>query len=103
MAIMQAPNVSRTVVPRRFVLESDRGIGRGLYGSCTNLDVERPQDRRLKSAWRTAYSAAGRSVRPRLSKGPAMTREEITAMFKRREIAWDEHDAATLAADHSVD
>jgi steroid delta-isomerase-like uncharacterized protein len=30
-----------------------------------------------------------------------MTREEITAMFKRREAAWRGHDAATLAADHS--
>lgn len=32
-----------------------------------------------------------------------MTREEITAMFKRRETAWRAHDAATLAADHSGD
>ena len=30
-----------------------------------------------------------------------MTREEITAMFKRREAAWRAHDAATLAADHA--
>jgi steroid delta-isomerase-like uncharacterized protein len=32
-----------------------------------------------------------------------MTREEITAMFKRRETAWRDHDAAALAADHSGD
>jgi uncharacterized protein (TIGR02246 family) len=32
-----------------------------------------------------------------------MTREEITAMFKRREVAWDEHDAVALAADHAPD
>ena len=32
-----------------------------------------------------------------------MTREEITAMFNRREVAWDEHDAAALAADHALD
>jgi steroid delta-isomerase-like uncharacterized protein len=32
-----------------------------------------------------------------------MTREEITAMFTRREAAWRAHDAATLAADHSPD
>jgi steroid delta-isomerase-like uncharacterized protein len=32
-----------------------------------------------------------------------MTREEITAMFKRREAAWRAHDAASLAADHSGD
>jgi steroid delta-isomerase-like uncharacterized protein len=30
-----------------------------------------------------------------------MTREEITAMFKRRESAWDAHDAALLASDHA--
>lgn len=30
-----------------------------------------------------------------------MTREEITAMFDRREEAWRAHDAATLAADHA--
>jgi steroid delta-isomerase-like uncharacterized protein len=32
-----------------------------------------------------------------------MTREEITAMFRRREVAWRAHDAATLANDHSPD
>jgi uncharacterized protein (TIGR02246 family) len=32
-----------------------------------------------------------------------MTREEITAIFKRREVAWDEHDAVALAADHAPD
>ena len=32
-----------------------------------------------------------------------MTREEITAMFKRREEAWDAHDAAALASDHATD
>jgi len=32
-----------------------------------------------------------------------MTREEITAMFRRREVAWRAHDAATLASDHSPD
>jgi steroid delta-isomerase-like uncharacterized protein len=31
-----------------------------------------------------------------------MTREEITAMFKRREAAWDNHDAVALAADHAL-
>jgi len=31
-----------------------------------------------------------------------MTREEMTAMFKRREGAWRAHDAATLAADHAT-
>ena len=30
-----------------------------------------------------------------------MTREEITAMFTRREAAWRAHDAATLASDHA--
>jgi steroid delta-isomerase-like uncharacterized protein len=30
-----------------------------------------------------------------------MTREEITAMFTRREAAWHAHDAAALAADHA--
>ena len=32
-----------------------------------------------------------------------MTREEITAMFKRREAAWRNRDAAALAADHAAD
>src|SRR5262245_43457893 len=32
-----------------------------------------------------------------------MTREEITALFRRREVAWRAHDAATLANDHSPD
>jgi steroid delta-isomerase-like uncharacterized protein len=32
-----------------------------------------------------------------------MTREDITAMFRRREVAWRAHDAATLARDHSPD
>jgi steroid delta-isomerase-like uncharacterized protein len=32
-----------------------------------------------------------------------MTREDITAMFRRREVAWRAHDAATLASDHSPD
>jgi steroid delta-isomerase-like uncharacterized protein len=32
-----------------------------------------------------------------------MTREEITALFERRAEAWDRHDAAALAADHSPD
>jgi steroid delta-isomerase-like uncharacterized protein len=32
-----------------------------------------------------------------------MTREEITAMFRRREVAWRAHDAATLASGHSPD
>jgi len=32
-----------------------------------------------------------------------MTREEITAIFQRREVAWDEHDAIALAADHAPD
>lgn len=32
-----------------------------------------------------------------------MTREEITALFRRREAAWRAHDAAGLAADHSAD
>ena len=31
-----------------------------------------------------------------------MTREEITAMFKRREAGWDAHDAAVLASDHAL-
>lgn len=31
-----------------------------------------------------------------------MTREEITAMFNRREAAWRAHDAVTLAADHAI-
>jgi steroid delta-isomerase-like uncharacterized protein len=31
-----------------------------------------------------------------------MTREEITAMFKRRDEAWDVHDAAALASDHAT-
>lgn len=30
-----------------------------------------------------------------------MTREEIVALFERREAAWRDHDAATLAAGHS--
>jgi steroid delta-isomerase-like uncharacterized protein len=30
-----------------------------------------------------------------------MTREEITAMFTRRDAAWDAHDAAALASDHA--
>jgi len=30
-----------------------------------------------------------------------MTREEITAMFKRREAYWHAHDAAALASDHA--
>ena len=32
-----------------------------------------------------------------------MTREEITALFTRREAAWRAHDAAALAADHASD
>jgi uncharacterized protein (TIGR02246 family) len=32
-----------------------------------------------------------------------MTREEITAMFTRRDEAWDAHDAAGLASDHATD
>ena len=32
-----------------------------------------------------------------------MTREEITAMFNRREDAWDAHDAALLASHHAPD
>lgn len=32
-----------------------------------------------------------------------MDREEITAMFRRREGAWRDHDAASLAADHAPD
>lgn len=32
-----------------------------------------------------------------------MTREEITALFARREASWRRHDAAALAADHSPD
>ena len=32
-----------------------------------------------------------------------MTREEITAMFKRRDAAWDAHDAAALASDHAAE
>jgi len=32
-----------------------------------------------------------------------MTREEITAMFKRREEAWDAHNAAALASDHAIE
>ena len=32
-----------------------------------------------------------------------MTREEITAMFKRREADWRNRDAAALAADHAAD
>ena len=32
-----------------------------------------------------------------------MTREEITAMFTRREEAWHAHDAAALASDHAID
>jgi steroid delta-isomerase-like uncharacterized protein len=31
-----------------------------------------------------------------------MTREEMTAMFKRRDAAWDAHDAAALASDHAT-
>ena len=30
-----------------------------------------------------------------------MTREEITALFDRREAAWHAHDAAALASDHA--
>lgn len=32
-----------------------------------------------------------------------MTREEIMALFTRREAAWRAHDAAALAADHASD
>ncbi len=32
-----------------------------------------------------------------------MNREEITAMFKRRQGAWQAHDAAALSADHAAD
>lgn len=32
-----------------------------------------------------------------------MSREDVTALFKRREAAWRAHDAAALAADHSPD
>jgi uncharacterized protein (TIGR02246 family) len=32
-----------------------------------------------------------------------MTRDEITALFKRREDAWHAHDAAALASDHAMD
>lgn len=32
-----------------------------------------------------------------------MTREEITALFRRREATWRAHDAVALAADHSAD
>lgn len=32
-----------------------------------------------------------------------MTRDEITAMFRRREAAWRARDAATLAGDHAPD
>jgi uncharacterized protein (TIGR02246 family) len=32
-----------------------------------------------------------------------MTREEITAMFTRRDEAWHAHDAAGLASDHATD
>ena len=32
-----------------------------------------------------------------------MTREEILALFTRREAAWRAHDAAALAADHASD
>ena len=32
-----------------------------------------------------------------------MTREEIMALFTRREAAWRAHDAAALAADHATD
>jgi steroid delta-isomerase-like uncharacterized protein len=32
-----------------------------------------------------------------------MTREEITAMFNRREAAWQAHDAVSLASDHAPD
>jgi steroid delta-isomerase-like uncharacterized protein len=32
-----------------------------------------------------------------------MTREEITAMFDRRQAAWRAYDAAALAADHAPD
>ena len=32
-----------------------------------------------------------------------MTREEIMAIFTRREAAWRAHDAAALAADHAPD
>jgi len=32
-----------------------------------------------------------------------MTREEITALFTRREETWARHDAVALAADHSPD
>jgi steroid delta-isomerase-like uncharacterized protein len=32
-----------------------------------------------------------------------MNREEITAMFTRREAAWQAHDAAALASDHAFD
>jgi len=33
----------------------------------------------------------------------SMTREEIFALFTRREAAWRSHDAATLTADHAAD
>jgi steroid delta-isomerase-like uncharacterized protein len=33
----------------------------------------------------------------------AMTREEIVALFARRQEAWQRHDAAALAADHAED
>jgi len=32
-----------------------------------------------------------------------MTREEVLALFTRREAAWRAHDAASLAADHAPD
>lgn len=32
-----------------------------------------------------------------------MTREEVLAVFRRRESSWRQHDAAALAADHAPD
>jgi uncharacterized protein (TIGR02246 family) len=58
--------------------------------------------RRLNSTRLRAYSA-GRRVVPVLADTMPMTREEIAAMFTRREAHWRNRDAAALAADHAPD
>lgn len=114
MVMMQTPKVTSMVMPRREDLVTFLAIERELFhrpvAPASELRDERQplgfQDGTrpcLEVHKETAYSAAGNLGRLRSSKGPAMTREEITAMFNRREAAWQAHDAIALAADHAAD
>src|SRR4051812_11322328 len=77
---------------RRQVEATSQNVGPHLFGPACGgpLNTTRGQP--------IVPTAASSSLQ-----GPAMTREEITAMFTRRAAAWQAHDAAALASDHALD